>query len=80
MPFHSATDSGMKPRPHGSFARALSRIRDTLGEAACAQALGRSGALVSKWCDPDHDALPTLRQAVQLDVAYVLAGAASRRS
>jgi hypothetical protein len=64
----------MKTRPQGSFARAISRIREGLGEARCGEIVGKSPALLRKWCDPDNDSLPNLHQAVELDIAYVRSG------
>jgi len=64
----------MKPRPFGSFARAISKVRESLGEGECAKVVRRSPALVKKWCDPDHLSLPSLAQSVALDVAFVRAG------
>jgi hypothetical protein len=63
----------MKPRPYGSFARAMTRIREGVGELECAMLVKRSPALVKKWCDPDHPCLPNLRQSVALDLAFVRA-------
>src|SRR5512147_394854 len=64
----------MKTRPQGSFARAITRIREALGEARCEEIVGKSPALLRKWCDPDNDSLPNLHQAVELDIAYVRSG------
>ena len=63
----------MKPRPYGSFARAVTRIRERVGEHQCAMLVRRSPALIKKWCDPDHPCLPNLRQSVALDMAFVRA-------
>ena len=63
----------MKPRPYGSFARAMTRIREEVGELECAMLVKRSPALIKKWCDPDHSCLPNLRQSVALDLAFVRA-------
>lgn len=64
----------MKPRPYGSFARAIDRVRKGMGDIECAAAVGRTPALIKKWCDPDHDSLPNLRQALALDLSYVRSG------
>tara|TARA_R110002167_G_scaffold35239_5_gene112593 strand:- start:351 stop:818 length:468 start_codon:yes stop_codon:yes gene_type:complete len=64
----------MKLRNPREFAAALTEIRSALGEAACAQAVGRSTSLIRKWSDPDHPALPNIAQALQLDSAFVAAG------
>jgi hypothetical protein len=61
----------MKPRPYGSFARAVTRIREGVGEHQCAALVRRSPALIKKWGDPDHACLPNLRQSVVLDLAFV---------
>lgn len=63
----------MKPRPYGSFARAVTTIREGVGEHQCAMVVRRSPALIKKWCDPDHPCLPNLRQSVALDMAFVRA-------
>lgn len=64
----------MKLRAPKRFATAITRIKNALGEDACALAIGRSVSLVRKWSDPDHLSRPNLPQAVALDVAYVEAG------
>lgn len=64
----------MKFRAPKRFATAVTRIKNALGEEACAEAVERSVSLVRKWSDPDHSSRPNLPQAVALDVAYVEAG------
>ena len=64
----------MKSRNPRQFAAAITQIRSAMGEAACAEAVGRSTSLIRKWCDPDHPATPSIAQALLLDSAFVAAG------
>ena len=64
----------MKLRNPRDFAAAITQIRSALGEAACAEIVGRSASLIRKWSDPDHPALPNIAQALLLDSAFVAAG------
>ena len=61
----------MKLRNPRDFAAAITQIRSALGEAACAEIVGRSASLIRKWSDPDHPALPNIAQALLLDSAFV---------
>ena len=61
----------MKHREPRSFAAAITRVRDKLGERQCAMQVGKSASLVRKWADPDQDSLPNLECALLLDAAYV---------
>ncbi len=61
----------MKTRTPGSFAAAVTRIKTGLGENAAAAAVDRSASLIRKWSDPDHGAVPSVRQALALDAAFV---------
>lgn len=45
-----------------------------LGLEGTAEAIGKSASLVYKFGDPDIECLPSVRQAVLIDAAYVLAG------
>ena len=64
----------MKPRPPRSLAGAITKIRTTLSDDLCAQAVGRSTSLIRKWGDPDHRSSPNIAQAYALDQAFVDAG------
>ena len=64
----------MKLRNPREFSAAITQIRSTLGEATCAEVVGRSTSLIRKWSDPDHPALPSIAQALLLDSAFVAAG------
>lgn len=62
----------MKVRPARSFERAVQQIIRAIGEQAAADAVERSVSLVRKWSDPDNSALPSIKQALALDEAFVL--------
>ncbi len=64
----------MKLRAPKRFATAVTRIKNALGEEACAKAVDRSVSLIRKWADPDHASRPNLPRALALDIAYVEAG------
>jgi len=64
----------MKLRAPKRFATAVTRIKNALGEAKCAEIVGRSPSLIRKWADPDHASRPNLPQALALDVAFVEGG------
>lgn len=64
----------MKLRAPRRFATAVTRVKNALGEEACAEIVGRSPSLVRKWSDPDHPSRPNLQQALALDVAFVEGG------
>ena len=61
----------MKVRPARSFERAVQQIISGIGEEAAAKAVDRSTSLVRKWSDQDNPTLPSLKQALDLDEAYV---------
>lgn len=61
----------MKVRPARSFERAVQHIIMSIGQEAAAKAVGRSTSLIRKWSDQDNLSLPSLRQAVALDEAFV---------
>lgn len=61
----------MKMRPARSFERAIKQIIDTMGEEEAANAVKRSPSLMRKWSDPDHSACPNVKQALELDKAFV---------
>jgi hypothetical protein len=61
----------MKIRPARSFERAITQIIRAIGEEAAANAVGRSASLVRKWSDPDNSAMPSIKQALALDRAFV---------
>lgn len=60
-----------KLREPDTFASEIARMVDTLGAPALASAVEKSASLVYKWADGDNDHLPTLRQGVELDKAWV---------
>jgi hypothetical protein len=64
----------MKPRTPKSFAAALTKIMTALTDARCAEIVGRSDSLIRKWADPDHASMPTLHQALALDIVYAREG------
>ena len=64
----------MKPRTPKSFAAALTKIMAALTDERCAEIVGRSDSLIRKWADPDHASLPTLHQAIALDILYAREG------
>ncbi len=64
----------MKPRRPKSFAAAVTKIMAALSDGRCAEIVGRSDSLIRKWADPDHPSLPTLGQAIALDLVYVREG------
>lgn len=64
----------MKLRTPKSFAAAVTKIMAALSDERCAEILGRSDSLIRKWADPDHPSLPTLPQAVILDILYAKEG------
>ncbi|NQV44754.1 MAG: hypothetical protein HQ501_07620 [Rhodospirillales bacterium] len=64
----------MKPRTPKSFAAALTKIMAALSNERCAEIVGRSDSLIRKWADPDHASLPTLHQAIALDIIYAKEG------
>lgn len=59
--------------PH-SWADAVTRILDRVGDAGAAAAVGKCERLVRAWSDPDDAKLPSLDQALALSAAYVIAG------
>ena len=64
----------MKPRTPKSFAAAITKVMSALSDDRCAEIVGRSDSLIRKWADPDHASLPTLYQALALDVVYAREG------
>jgi hypothetical protein len=64
----------MKPRTPKSFAAALTKIMAALSDERCAEIVDRSDSLIRKWADPDHASLPTLHQALALDIIYAREG------
>jgi len=61
----------MKPREAGTFEASLMELMDILGVERCATVVDRSTSLVRKWSDPDNNILPSLQQALALDLEYV---------
>ena len=61
----------MKPRRAGSFEASLMELMDILGVDRCASVVDKSTSLVRKWSDPDNNILPSLQQALALDLEYV---------
>lgn len=59
-----------------TFADATSLVADHLGWATCAKIVGRSQRTVRLWSEPDCATTPTMRQALQLDAAFRVAGGA----
>ena len=66
-----------KRRDPRTFKGAVTRILGVLGDEACATAVGKSASLIYKWSDPDRDSLPSVEQALALDLAYIAAGEGS---
>ena len=66
-----------KRRDPRNFKGAVTRILGVLGDEACATAVGKSASLIYKWSDPDRDSLPSVEQALALDLAYIAAGEGS---
>ena len=65
---------GMKPRSPKSFAAAITKVRTALTDEGCAEIVGRSASLIRKWADPDHPSLPSVEQAIALDLAFAKGG------
>jgi hypothetical protein len=63
-----------KRRNFMTFEETLDRMIHELGIEHAANAVDRSPWTLRKWADPDHDSLPNLMNAVQLDEAYTRAG------
>ena len=64
----------MKPRTPKSFVAALTKVMTSLSDDRCAEIVGRSPSLIRKWADPDHPSLPSLYQAMALDIVYTKSG------
>lgn len=62
----------MKSRASRSFEKAVMQIITAIGERRAAEAVSRSTSLIRKWSDPDNSALPSIKQAFELDRAFVL--------
>ena len=60
----------MKTRIAGTFEGAILDIVRVLGIERCAEVVGKSVSLVRKWSDPDNKTLPSLDQALVLDLEY----------
>lgn len=58
-----------KQRCPGTFEHAVRKVSAHFGLDETGHLVGKSGALVQKWTDPDDDTLPNLRQALLLDTA-----------
>ena len=63
-----------KLRKPWTFEDAIHIAVADLGLEGTAQAIGKSGSLVYKWGDPDIECLPSVRQAAQIDAAFIVAG------
>lgn len=63
-----------KLRKPWTFEDAIHVAVADLGLEGTAQAVGKSGSLVYKWGDPDIECLPSVRQAAQIDAAFIVAG------
>lgn len=63
-----------KLRVPNSWAAAVTRICDRVGDPAAAAAVGKCARLVRAWSDPDDAKLPSLDQALALSAAYAIAG------
>lgn len=69
-----------KPRPPVSFTQAISRIGGHLGWERAAEAVNSvrtrplTARAVQNWSDDRTGALPTVEDALQLDLAYLAAG------
>lgn len=62
-----------KVRQPDSFEGAVTLIAATIGFDTCAAAIGKSEGLIRVFTDPDQDTIPNLRQAMELDAAYIAA-------
>lgn len=60
----------MKPRKAGAFEDALLELIGVLGIEKCAEVVDKSTSLVRKWSDPDNRTLPSLEQALVLDLEF----------
>ncbi len=60
----------MKTRDAGTFEGALVELISVLGVQKCAEVVHKSASLVRKWSDPDNSTMPTLEQALALDLEY----------
>ncbi len=61
----------MKRRVATGFAAAVAHLKERLGIERVAAIVNRGQALVYKWADPDLALSPNIRQALDLDVAFV---------
>lgn len=62
-----------KIRQPDSFAGAVNLIAVTIGHDECGKAIGKTDKLIYAMADPDSDSLPNLRQAMELDAAFIAA-------
>jgi len=63
-----------KQRVPGSIEDAIDLAKGGLGVGTMSLTVGKTESLVRKWSDPDSDTLPSIRQCIQIDVAYARAG------
>lgn len=63
-----------KARAPASFEDAVIRVVDRIGWSAAAAAVGWGEKVVRNMSDPDLDRLPTLKEAIALDAAFLAAG------
>ena len=60
----------MKSRDAGTFEGALIELIRVLGVQVCAKVVDKSVSLVRKWSDPNNRTMPTLEQALALDLEF----------
>lgn len=63
-----------KVRQPTSFGDAVTRVADRLGWDGAGEVVGKCERLVRYWSDPDSQRMPTLADALALDVAYMRSG------
>lgn len=63
----------MYSRVPGTLKDALTEIKLKIGAEAMAEAVGKTPSLIQKWTNPEKEIEPSLRQALQLDVACLKA-------
>lgn len=64
----------MKIRQPKTFEDAITQMMGVMTAEVCAEVVGKSASLVRKWGDPDDAAVPSLMQALLLDIAYAREG------
>ncbi|MEQ8509300.1 MAG: hypothetical protein RIB43_09880 [Rhodospirillaceae bacterium] len=64
----------MKLRDPDSFCFALLQIKQDLTEARCAELVEKTTSMVRKWTDPGHHSLPSLQDALILEIEHISKG------